>query len=612
MARLFSQILPFVSLATVVCIVPLGCSDPAGDRPAADLKASVAASGSAESDAVVRDIFTDHFTLDKSTQQYLWDIEHLAFVLNHDILTRFKDVLQGGRSDDLLRWLAPKFEGRVFGGAGKVTSQGAVTVVVWNDDHASRETLDRKALVDELVSHGKYFQEIEKVTIHVTSLSPEKYGDLKGRWTSQWDVHIAGRSADGGRAEHMIEWNIRFAEFSEESASRAGWLDSLTVSRAWRVHSPSALMEEITSSTGIDVGMLHDNWKLPGPPYRTVTGGAHLLDFDRDGRQDLLITGEKRPLLYHALGDGRFQEVSRRLGLANLPIHSCRAALVADIDTDGYEDLILTEERIQPWMHFTNAVYKNDNGRKFRLLGAGQHNLDKLLQYSLDYWGVADYDLDGKIDLYLAKAGRKPPANNKARWLADQTSNEGMLLRNLGNWHFEDVTEAAGMTGEYVDTFGVVWLDMEPDGDPDLFLANHMGENILWMNQGNGTFKKRPLLNEFGGLSMGAAAGDLDADGDPDLYLANMYSSAGSRVMANLRAEDYPEGAFALIQGFVTGNELYENRGPQGLKPLGISAGVSNAGWAYGPAVVDLDGDGALDLYAPAGFQSVERGKPDL
>jgi hypothetical protein len=90
-----------------------------------------------------------------------------------------------------------------------------------------------------------------------------------------------------------------------------------------------------------------------------------------------------------------------------------------------------------------------------------------------------------------------------------------------------------------------------------------------------------------------------------------MYSSAGARVMDNLRSDDYPEGIFDYIQGFVTGNELYHNDDQQGLRPVGVSSGVDNSGWAYGPTMVDLDGDGRLDLYSPAGFQSVERGKPD-
>ena len=90
-----------------------------------------------------------------------------------------------------------------------------------------------------------------------------------------------------------------------------------------------------------------------------------------------------------------------------------------------------------------------------------------------------------------------------------------------------------------------------------------------------------------------------------------MYIERWSPFIDNLRPQDYPEGAYELIRGFATGNELYRNDGAGPLKPLGTTVDVANSGWAYGPAVVDLDGDGALDLYSPAGYQSVKRGEPD-
>ena len=279
--------------------------------------------------------------------------------------------------------------------------------------------------------------------------------------------------------------------------------------------------------------------------------------------------------------------------------------VVADLDNDGFEDLVLRldERRL--------VIYRNRGNGTFEWLAPYEHSLNNLnLGTSSPVFAVADYDGDGLLDLDIGQAGKAPRKEQQARWIGDRTSPEGLLLRNQGNWKFQDVSAAAGLSGENIDTLAAVWLDLEPDGDPDLFLANHMGHNVLWENRGDGTFAKLSQAPGFGGFSMGATAGDLDGDGDPDLYVANMYSAAGSRVMGNLRPSDYPQGTFEQIRGFITGNELYRNDSKQ-LRPIGAAAQVSNSGWAYGPAVVDLDGDGALDLYSPSGYQSVSREEPD-
>ena len=126
------------------------------------------------------------------------------------------------------------------------------------------------------------------------------------------------------------------------------------------------------------------------------------------------------------------------------------------------------------------------------------------------------------------------------------------------------------------------------------------------MNRGDGTFQERIISEGFGGFTMGVATGDMDGDGDEDLYLANMSSRAGQRIFGNLRASDFPGDGFALIRGFIAGNQVLRNDGAS-IK----TAFEHTAGWTYGPTVGDFDGDGHMDIYSPAGFQSVARGKPD-
>lgn len=563
-----------------------------------------------EKQMLLRAMVTEQFALPEEKQKYIWEIEHLNFMLTQDVVPVFRSALKEGRSEVLLRFLSSDFQGRLFTGNGTLIERGPIALHEWKLDRDPSDVLDKDAFVQRLVSYGQRFSNVEAIRIHVTALSPVMDGQLDDAWESQWDIHIVGRLANGGRAEHVLRCSLQFGRLTDSPASDVEWITGFGAQWSSYVSSPKGLMEEITDDTGIDVSVLLDNWKRPGPPYPPLTGGAHLLDYDRDGRQDVLINDKPRLILYRALGDGKFVDITEAAGLSLDSNHKVGGAVIADFDNDAFEDIVV---KIHGPQQSATYVYRNQGDGTFRKLDRWQHNLHR---YTFGYIGsgVADYDGDGRVDLYLAKEWAGAGHNDRAwaaRWIGDQTSKEGVLLRNIGNWKFRDVTTTAGLTGEKIDTFAVVWLDQEPDGDADLFLANHMGTNIFWENQGDGTFVKRSLPREFGGFSMGATAGDVDGDGDPDLYLANMYSAAGSRVVRHLRPTDYPPGMFDYIQGFITGNELYENRGTDGLVALGVSAGVANSGWSYGPALVDLDGDGFLDIYSPAGFQSVTRGKPD-
>ena len=114
---------------------------------------------------------------------------------------------------------------------------------------------------------------------------------------------------------------------------------------------------------------------------------------------------------------------------------------------------------------------------------------------------------------------------------------------------------------------------------------------------------------DFG--SMGVTCGDIDNDGRIDLYLANMYSKAGNRIIGNLRPDTYSPDVMARLRSLVAGSQLYLNRGGNRFEAVGPKYQVSAIGWAYGPALVDLDNDGWLDLYATCGYVSKSRNEPD-
>ena len=82
-------------------------------------------------------------------------------------------------------------------------------------------------------------------------------------------------------------------------------------------------------------------------------------------------------------------------------------------------------------------------------------------------------------------------------------------------------------------------------------------------------------------------------------------------MCGNVCPGTYPEPIMDTMRHFVTGSQLWRNQGKLGFEPLGKDYGVAAVGWAYGPALVDLDNDGWLDIYATAGFISQSRSDPD-
>jgi len=120
-------------------------------------------------------------------------------------------------------------------------------------------------------------------------------------------------------------------------------------------------MEEITDTSGIAVGDFTDNWKKIAPPYFAVNGRVSLADLDRDGRTDFVFFDypTSRLFLYRGLGDGRFEDITKAAGITvtGAPM------VVADLDNDGYEDLVLRldERRL--------VLYRNLGNGAFRMAG---------------------------------------------------------------------------------------------------------------------------------------------------------------------------------------------------------------------------------------------------
>jgi hypothetical protein len=535
---------------------------------------------------------------------YLWDIEHHGNVLTKYGFAPLAAALLASDAAALDRLLAADFTASQPRQPRQVHLHTDVLDVTRSSDAGgSPQPLDARAFIAELLSWRRPYGQQVKAKIALMALSPVERGVLAGPWQGTGQLRLWGEVEKGQPAEVIAYFSFRVTEPTRERLQEGKWLSSCAITQVQIGTAQRYLFREVARQHGIDPGQFHDNWKCERPLL--IPGGVFACDFNRDGIIDLLVTDGDRIALYQGTPGGNFIDVTSRVGL---PVHppyqefaNARACFV-DLDGDGWEDLILG-----------TAIYRNVQGERFEALGP-ECNL--VLPPDYTAIAVADYDGDGLLDLYVTRAG----APKAGSWLTGRTGDRGgnTLYRNKGNWQFEDVTRVAGVDGGKRSSFTAVWLDADNDGKPDLYVINEFGDGVLYHNQGPGpgggpvTFKPVALAPppcDFG--SMGVVAGDIDNDGNIDIYSGNMYSKAGKRVIGNLTTGAYPESVLARMRTFVTGSQLHRNLGNLQFEQLGQAWQVNDCGWAYGPALADLDNDGFLDLYATCGFISRNRDEPD-
>lgn len=342
--------------------------------------------------------------------------------------------------------------------------------------------------------------------------------------------------------------------------------------------------------------------------------GAAWLDYDRDGWIDLLIvngssmerlrkvvSGKTPPpakhgvYLYRNLGEGRFEDVTARSGLAN-PYWGT-GANAADYNNDGDPDILITTIGL-------DLLFRNNGDGTFTEVGKAAGLSRAVAWHTGSAFG--DYDDDGHLDLYVVGyvdiaallEADSPPV---CRWKGlpvfcgpmGLKGERDILYHNNGDGTFTDVTRQVGVedSGAF-QGFTAVFEDFNQDGRLDIFVANDSVPNYLYLNQGNGTFRESALAAgvavDGDGASqadMGVAVGDYDRDGKVDLLTTT-----------------FEDGYFPLFK-----------QGPAGFF-LDVSYRVGLTipttpllGWGCGFS--DLDNDGDKDLWLASGhiYPGIER-----
>ena len=406
---------------------------------------------------------------------------------------------------------------------------------------------------------------------------------LQGHWDTLWHRDGVGWKLASIAPTTLKEVRGAGTSFTDVSAAAFGANQSYTRQLAQSTDHWRGLLDE---STGIDI---------------YGHNGLAVGDYDGDGWEDLYVCQPSGlpNRLYRNNGDGTFTDATASAGLAVLD--DTRSALFADLDNDGDQDLILITAS-QPLL--------------FRNGGKGHYALDRQSGLvippaeaaSLTSAALADYNNDGWLDLYICSYDFWRPGRsyNAPTPYYDATNGPpNFLFRNTGRGKFTNATRASGLSqnnNRY--SFAAAWGDYNNDGAPDLYVANDFGQNNLYLNQRNGTFKD--VAGEAGvndlGAGMSAAWADFNNDGRLDLYTGNMWSSAGQRVTNNAQFAAVAAGSVrGAFQRQAKGNSLFQNLGNGRFQEM-TQAGVEMGRWAWSSDFADLDNDGNLDLFIQNGY----------
>jgi len=340
--------------------------------------------------------------------------------------------------------------------------------------------------------------------------------------------------------------------------------------------------------------------------------GACFLDYDGDGRPDLFVAdrGKEGGLaLYHNLGNGKFEDVTRKAGLdPSLHATSCTAG---DYDNDGFVDLAIgLDGRLLLEHNERNGIFKDATGT------SGIHTDALILGLTF-----IDYDHDGDLDLYVTQFNwnHQLSFDSGVSFFAKNTARH-VMWRNNGNGTFADVTDSTGLeaTGSAV---GAVGTDYNNDRAVDIVMASAKGPKVF-ENPREGKFKLRQLVADPV-PALGVAVLDFDHDGWMDFA----FTQAGTPALTLWRnnrgnsepvafpvpdwvhawgvaAFDYDNDGWVDLVAVGETKEgkgevrLFRNLGPDGFKDVTADVGLDKIQLKDPRAIItgDYDNDGTTDL----------------
>jgi enediyne biosynthesis protein E4 len=390
---------------------------------------------------------------------------------------------------------------------------------------------------------------------------------------------------------------------------------------------PAIRFTDVTPGSGIK--FKHENGATPQKLLpETMGGGVAVIDFDGDGKPDLLFVNSKpwpghaKPgdptstlKLYRNLGDYKFEDVTEKVGL-NVSMYGM-GVCVGDFDNDGWPDIFIS-------CVGKNHLFHNEKGKGFEEVTleagvGGPIDLPNVSKEEFLKWkepipfGTSctflDFDGDGLLDIFVCHYVTWSPAidlsvgstlTGGTRTYQQPQQLEGSqctLYRNLGGGKFEDVSQKAGVivtSKEGVDagarernvgkSLGVIVCDPDGDGWPDIIVANDTVRNFFFHNEpapgGGRMFKEM-------GLNVGAAYADEGRPrGGMGIDWGEFAPSRSAAVIANFADEP-----LTMIENHSANKLLFSDCASM----VGLG-GPSRNPLKFGTFFFDYDNDGRLDM----------------
>lgn len=376
---------------------------------------------------------------------------------------------------------------------------------------------------------------------------------------------------------------------------------------------PDVAFTDITKIAGIHFTHFYGQRTVQLP--EDMGSGAAWVDYDQDGNEDLLVVNEAGPLtmtpdqvskspahseLYHNNGNGTFTNVTKKSGIN---FHGCGMGVaVGDMDNDGYPDIFITAYGKNVFYHNNgNGTFSDDTGKA----GFGGKE---------GFWAGAswaDYDRDGYLDLYvcgyvkysqlnkqpvLQRENNAEPASINPLSFPPQRN---LLYHNNRNGTFTELAIPAGVADPTGKSLSASWCDFNNDGWPDLYVANDVSDNVLYLNRGNGTFDEVSHLAHVADYrgAMGLAVGDWENDGDMDLFVTHWLAEENGFYINKLITLGEKPGTRQSLQ-FQDEAEKY------GLGQVSLDD------VAWGTSFFDYDNDTRLDLLVVNGSTNQQEDNP--